>query len=119
MLLDETYTLDQLRAYIRTKLGGAMWRIEGMTLDKTDVIDQAISDAVMDYSKRCPILGFETFQTFPQKKAYKIKEPGFGVWAVDFVEPTPLVAPFMASLIGVTPLNSLSGGDFEIGRAHV
>lgn len=114
MLLTESYTLDELRAYIRTKLGGQVWRLEGMSLDKTDTIDQAISDAVMNYSKRCPVQSFEVINTTPNKTAYDVAAPGFGVWAVDFVYPTPVFAPFMQSLVGVTPLNSLTGGDFAL-----
>lgn len=114
MLLTETYTLDELRQYIRTKLGGQVWRLEGMSLDKTDTIDQAIGDAVMAYSRRCPQIGFEMIQTFPTKQAYDVTTPGFGVWAVDFVYPSPVIAPFMQSLVGVVPLNSLTGGDFDL-----
>lgn len=114
VLLTENYTLDELRAYIRTKLGGQVWRLEGMSLDRTDTIDQAISDAVMAYSRRCPQIGFEMVQSIPTKQVYTVTTPGFGVWACDFIYPTPVIAPFMQSLVGVTPLNSLTGGDFDL-----
>lgn len=113
-MLTEEYTLDDLRSYIKTKLGGLLWRLEGMSLDKMDVIDQSIGDAVMAYSRRCPILSFETFPIIPSKQIYPIKCPGFGVFAVDFVYPAPVVAPFMHSLIGVTPITNLMGGDFDL-----
>lgn len=84
-ILTENFTLDQLRQYLQKKLGARMWRVEAGNSENMEVIDGAISDAIMAYSRRCPRLGWEIIPA--QSKVYTLKNPGFGVWRVDFVEP--------------------------------
>lgn len=158
-LLPEDYTLAQLRTFIRTKLGGSVWRLEGMGLDQADTIDQAISQALHAYSRRCPRPLFTTIRTMTTSTVYKIppifkpecgilgsgatlealldagdepftgqathptthvsrrqgvEETIYSVWRVDFVYPSLVVSPFMASLVGVAPVLNLEGQDFDM-----
>lgn len=117
-LIDENYTLQELRAHIRASLGGSVWRLEGMGASESDLIDQAISAALMEYSRRCPKENFTILNTNSRKhayyfrgKAHKEPEAGYGVWRVDFIEPVPLVAPVTFNLLGVTPISNFSGDE--------
>lgn len=117
-LLPENYTLEELRAHIRSKLGGTVWRLEGMGGSNSDLIDQAISGALMEYSRRCPLTGYHVITTSSRQKAYGFRgkaynepEAGYGVWRVDFIEPVPLVAPITFNLLGVTPISNFSGDE--------
>lgn len=110
-LLDETYTLDQLRDHIKTKLGAAVWRLEGMGNDSNDVIDQGISEAIMGYSRRVPRYAWEVLQP-NGGSAYTLLQPGYGVWRVDFIEQSIIpgvVAGLNWSLTGVNSMNTTSG----------
>jgi len=111
MLLPEDYTLEQLRAHIRKRLGGTVWRLEGMSSSESDLIDQGISGALLEYSRRCPNIGYEKINTNSRKQVYTVSNPGYGVWRVDFIEPVPLVAPLMSNLLGVTPIGRIGGDE--------
>lgn len=110
-LLDETYTLSQLRDYIRSRLSGSVWRLEGMGNDSTNLIDQAISDAVMSYSRRVPRYAFEVL--VPNGgKSYKLQNPGFGVFRVDFISQSVIpgvLAGLNWNLTGVNTLTNTTG----------
>lgn len=117
-LLDEDFSLTQLRNHIRKSLGGSVWRLEGMGESDSDLIDQAISAALLEYSRRCPREGFTILNTNSRKHAYPMRgknhgepEAGYGVWRVDFIEPVPLVAPITFNLLGVTPISNFSGDE--------
>jgi hypothetical protein len=117
-LLTEDFTLAELRDHIRKSLGGSVWRLEGMGSSDSDLIDQAISGALMEYSRRVPKPNYHMLTTNSRKKAYPMRGPdhsepyaGYGVWRVDFIEPVPLVAPITFNLLGVTPISNFSGDD--------
>lgn len=106
-LLAENFTLAELRNHIKKKLGGSVWRLEGMSDADNDLIDQAISDAMLPYSRRCPLQCWEVFNIQNNRNAYTLTNPGYGPWRVDYIEPTPLVVPLISSLLGVTPMQYL------------
>ena len=116
MLMTEFYSLEELRQYIRIKLCGTVWRLEGLSSSQSDTIDQGIGDALMAYSRRCPIMKFTTITCDSTRTAYKIPEklkPCYTVFRVDFVYPSLVVSPFMSSLVGVAPVMNLEGRDFD------
>lgn len=110
-LLAEDYTLPELRDFIRKKLGGSVWRLEGMGKSESDLIDQSISEALHAYSRRCPMPGWEMVQTNSRQGAYSLTNPGYGPWRVDPIEPVPLVAPITFNLLGVTPISNFQGDE--------
>lgn len=118
MIYDETYSADDLRDIIRASLGGTVWRLEGMGKSESDLIDQGISAALMEYSRRVPKEGYEVINTNSRQhtygfrgKEYNEPDAGYGVWRVDFIEPVPLVAPITFNLLGVTPISNFSGDE--------
>ena len=108
-LLKEDYTLADLRDYIRKKMGGAVWRLEGMGDDGSDTIDTAISDAVLAYSRRVPRYGYEVIAP-GAVQAYKLKNPGFGVWRVDFIEQSVIPGVIAGLNYNLTGVNTLGVG---------
>ena len=108
-LLTENYSLDELREHIRSVLSGGVWRLEGMGKDQTNTIDQGISAALMAYSRRCPLPGWEIIQTSANNNSYTLTDPGYGPWRVDPIEPVPIVAPLVTNLLGVTPITNFQG----------
>jgi hypothetical protein len=112
MILPEDYTEDELREHIRKKLGGSVWRLEGMGDAESDLIDQGITDALRKYSSRVPKVGYEIITTNSRQGIYELKtKPVYSVWRVDFMEPTPLVAPLVHNLLGITPVSHFSAAD--------
>lgn len=109
MLLTEAYTLNELREYIRTQLGAAVWRLEGMSLDNNNTIDSAISRAVMAYSRRVPRFGWQILAPSAVQK-YKLKQPGFGVWRVDFIEQNVIPGVIAGLNYNLTGVNALGVG---------
>jgi hypothetical protein len=86
MILTDTFSLDELRNWIRETLGGTVWRLEGMNDANSQALDSAISIAIMMYSKEVPRIGWETIP--PGSTAYSLKtKPVYGVIRVDFIEP--------------------------------
>ena len=86
MILDDTFSLDDLRKWIRETLGGTVWRLEGMNDANSQALDSAISMAIMTYSKEVPRISWETIP--PGSTEYEIKtKPFYGVIRVDFIEP--------------------------------
>lgn len=86
MIIDDTYNLDDLRAWIKESLGGSVWRLEGMNTQNAQTLDSAISVSLMMYSKEIPRFAWETIN--PGTTAYEIKTPVvYGVIRVDFIEP--------------------------------
>jgi hypothetical protein len=114
-LLNESYSLDELRAYIRTSLGGGTWRIEGFEQDSSNLLDQGISEALHAYSRRCPRILYTRINTSSTNTVYKLPAdmgPIYSVWRVDFVYASMTVSPFMANLVGVSPIIDVQAQDF-------
>lgn len=80
---------------------------------ENDLLDQAVSDALLPYSRRCPLQGWEVFNIQNNRNAYTLSNPGYGPWRVDYIEPTPLVVPLLSSLLGVTPISQFSGSEIS------
>lgn len=114
-LLPENYSLPELQEYIRTSLGGLVWRLEGFSKDQSSQLDMAISEALHAYSRRCPRVLWERLNTSSTRTAYPLATTGiYGVWRVEFVYPSLVVSPFMSSLVGVSPVINLEGQDFNM-----
>lgn len=112
-ILSENFTLPELRSFIRKKLGGAVWKLEGMDLTKSDTIDQGVSEALHAYSRRVPLQKWRAISVFPSQKDYALSEPGYGVARCDFIYLNLVVSPFLSSLIGVSPVLNLEGRDLD------
>lgn len=112
-ILNENFTLAELKEYIRTCLSGSIWRIEGMGLDQLGTIDAAISDALMAYGRRVPIQKFRILQTTPAKREYDVPDIGYGVARVDFIQRNLLIAPLISSTLGFTPILNMEARDFD------
>lgn len=115
-LLAENYSLEELREHIKTSLGGSIWRLEGMEDDHNNTVDQAISSALLGYSRRVPIYAWEVVAPTASNE-YDIKQPGYGVWRVDFIEQSVIpgvVAGLNHSLTGVNALGIGATGSGDI-----
>jgi hypothetical protein len=85
-ILTDTFSLDELRLWIRETLGGTVWRLEGMNDANSQALDSSISMAIMMYSKEVPRMAWETIR--PGSTAHEIvARPIYGVIRVDFIEP--------------------------------
>ncbi len=102
------FTRAELAAYIKKKLGGAVWRIEGF--ENSDAVEVCIDEAVMKYSAQVPSMGWETIKPFA--KTYVITTPDvIGVLNVAFLEAVNrfssanLLIGLTQNLTGVVPIN--------------
>jgi hypothetical protein len=111
-LLPIDYKLKELVEYVRQELSGMMWEAEGT--DNTAQICNSVSDALSMYSRRVPLNKFRIIRCTPNKQAYEIDDHGYGVAGVDFLYQSLTVSPFMSSLIGVSPVMNMEGGDFDM-----
>lgn len=83
MITDESYSIDDLKEHILKKLSGQIWRSEG--LDRADVIETAIYQTLLMYSRKSPRLVYEKIG--PQTSRYQVEtKKVLGVMRVDFVD---------------------------------
>lgn len=114
-ILPEDYDINQLCNYVRTRLGGSVWRLEGLGTDGgRATIMAAVSDAVRAYSRRVPLQRFEILRTSANKTTYALKSKSiYGVARVDFIGRNLTVSPLLSSLVGVSPIMNLEGRDLN------
>jgi hypothetical protein len=112
--MNENFTIDELVAYTKQELGGLVWSVESQGDAQTRIVHNAISDAIMAYSRRCPMRKMRIIATTPNRTAYKIEDHGYGVASVDFLYQSLTVSPFLSSLLGVSPIVNMEGGDFDM-----
>lgn len=103
-----SFSRKELAEYIKKKLGGIVWRIEGF--ENTDAVEVCIDEAVMKYSTQVPLMKWETIEPF--KNRYTLKTDGvIGVLQVNFLESinrfssSNLLLGLTQNLTGVAPIN--------------
>lgn len=128
-IITENYTLDELKAWIRRKLGGAIWRLEGMS-ESDDVIEDGIGDALMRYNYYCPMVQVEMIENSGVQNgfdpisysagnvsplyssSYDLTNPGFGVWRVDFLDHLQILNGDLGrNLTGVQLIGAVGSGE--------
>lgn len=91
LILPPDYTRDQLVRWIKTKLGGTVWRLEGMSSQNGDLVEAAVDEALMAYSTQIPAFRWDIIPAGTHTYAVKAKTerplPVMGVARVDFIEP--------------------------------
>lgn len=86
MIINESYTLPQLREWIKSTLGSGMVRLEGLEARNSEALDAAISASIMEYSSEIPMYAWEMIKIGVSK--HKIsRTPIYGVIKVEFLEP--------------------------------
>lgn len=105
------YNVSDLIQYIKTSLGGNIFSVE---LDN-DAIIQAITDALLEYSKRIPLVAHMTMQISPSVRVYPLPDTGYGVFYWDFIQPDPKPsALFYANLLDVAPVKASTMESYDI-----
>lgn len=127
MILKPNYTREELIRWIKIKLGGSVWRLEGMSSQNGDLVEAAVDEALMEFSTEIPAFKWEMIPTGARR--YKLKEdpsrplPIMGVIRVDFIEPYNAYGMgatgfgVTQNLVGVTVppvLSPSAGGSGEI-----
>ena len=113
-VINENFTVDELVAYTKQELGGMLWAVESQGDAQTRVVHNAIGDALMAYSRRCPMRKMRIIKTTPNVTSYRLEDHGYGVAGVDFLYQSLTVSPFLSSLLGVSPIVNMEGGDFAM-----
>lgn len=106
-MIDFSYTEDQLVAYIKERLGQAVWRLEGFDVGSS--VENAIADALLDYGRQCPKFNWKEIPPSATKHTLDTDRV-VTVLDVHFIEPVnrfafaPLVG-ISQQLNGVAPMN--------------
>lgn len=91
LALTPDYTREQLVEWLKVKLGGTVWRLEGMSSRNGTLIEAAVDEAMMAYSTQIPAFRWDVIPagttryqlvTRPERPLQVV-----GVARVDFIEP--------------------------------
>jgi len=89
--LPPDYTREQLVAWLKIKLGGSVWRLEGMSSQNGTLIEAAVDEALMTYSTQIPAFRWDIIPAGTAKYPVTVRSdrplPVMGVARVDFIEP--------------------------------
>lgn len=100
--LPTEYNADQLKDWVKRKLGFPVWSVE---ITNQQILD-AIKDAVDKYSQYRPKLRYRPLKMFSHKHEYfRGEDLGQGVVDVQFLEPNPVPTEiFYGNLIDPAPI---------------
>jgi hypothetical protein len=111
MILTEAYTLDELREYVKSNLSGQVWRLEGIG-EFPQVLDNAISDALMMYSRRVPLIDYQIIPA--NTSTYTFSPAIMGIMRVDFCDNSMFFSTtsvgLMQNMLGISSLQIASSG---------
>jgi len=109
MALTEASLVD----YVTTELGAGVWQVEL----REKQIKAAIQDALDEYSRRIPLLGYGAITLSATQSKYEFPDIdfGYGIWEVSFVAPDPKPsALFYANLLDVAPIKVGRFGEYDL-----
>lgn len=110
MILNELYTLDDLRTYIKTVLSSQIWRLEGF--EQTALVDTSITKALLLYSQRIPEIDWQIIQ--PYAGQFVFNPPIMGVYRVEFCDNSMFFSTtsvgLMQNMLGISSMQIAASG---------
>jgi len=106
------YNVKELRDYVRESLGSGLFQVEL----SDQQIDNAITDSLLAYGKRVPLVGNAMLPISPTTRAYHIDHPVYyGIFDVQFVtdDVRPAAVFYMGLLGDKVPLNSVMLAEYD------
>lgn len=106
------YNVQELRDYVRSELGSGLFQVE-LTDEQ---INNAITDALLLYGSRVPVIWSRIIPISPDKRMYPLNhDAGYGVFDVEFItdDVRPASVFYMGLLGDQVPLNSVMLADYD------
>jgi hypothetical protein len=105
------YNVTEIRDYVRESLGSGLFKVELTNVQ----IDNAITDALLEYGKRIPLIASKIIEVSPNVRDYDIDDCGYGVFDVQFItdDVRPAAVFYMGLLGDKVPLNSVMLAEYD------
>jgi hypothetical protein len=115
VILPPTYTIEQLREWLKSELAGLIWRTEAQDPAYPQTLDNSISAAIWKYSEVFPRNWPVQIPAGSPTYSFADLDGFMGVWRVDFIQPHNIygvTSNYMAQLLGVVVPNlaGMTGG---------